>query len=164
MADTGNDEVEEFSSPGSSVTEWSGGSGSFSNPSAVAIDSSNNLYVADASHQAVQIFNVGGSSWTSWTTNIAGYYPSAGYNPSDVYGITVDNNNNVYVADVANGLVEVYANSGGAPLTVLNGPNADFIDPDGVLILPGSSPATFLVTDYTGPDPNGTGSLQEFVP
>ncbi len=151
VADTGNDEVEEFSGPGTLVTEWSGGTQSFDNPSAVAVDGSNNLYVADASNQLVQKLN--GSTWTSWSTSQQPFL-----NPSDVFGITVDNNGNVYIADVGNGLMEEYSNSGSLE-TVWNGPNNDFVDPDGVVILSGGN---ILITDYTGP--NGTGSLQEFGP
>jgi sugar lactone lactonase YvrE len=152
VADAGNNEVEEFSSTGVPVTEWSGGTTGFNNPSAVALDSSNNLYVADVFNHSVQELVSG--TWGSWTTNQPNLYPS------DVFGITVDASGNVYVADAANALVEEYTNTGILE-TAWNGPNGDFIDPDGVIVLPGAS-GNILVTDYTGP--NGLGSLQEFGP
>jgi tripartite motif-containing protein 71 len=152
VADTYNNEVEEFTSAGATITEWAGGEVPFLEPSAVAATISTGpvttLYVADAGKKLVQIFS-NSSPVTSWST-----VPN-----SDVFGIAVDSSLNVYVADAGNGLVEEY--TGGAPVTLLNGPNGDFIDPDGVIIL---SNGTYLVTDYTGPDPNDTGSLQEFVP
>jgi hypothetical protein len=157
VADTENNEVEEFTSAGATITEWAGGKVPFLEPSAVAVTISTGpvttLYVADAGNELVQILS-NSSPVTYWST-----VPN-----SDVFGIAIDPSLNVYVADAGNGLVEEYSNNNtGTLITSLNGPNGDFIDPDGVLVLSGS-PVTFLVTDYTGPDPNDTGSLQEFVP
>ncbi|HTC19552.1 MAG TPA: NHL repeat-containing protein [bacterium] len=162
VADTRNNEVEEFSSAGSPEMEWSVGTTSFSNPSAVALDSSNNLYVADVSNHLVQIFD--GSSWNSWSTDQP-LLDSPGVS-SDVYGIAVvgsGSNINVYVADSGYSLMEEYGYNGSTASleTAWNGPNGDFVVPDGVILLPGGN---ILVTDFQGPDPPGTGSLQEFGP
>ncbi len=160
VADTYNNEVEEFTSSGTPETEWTGGTMAFSNPSAVALDGANNLYVADSANQLVQILN--GGTWTSWSTNI----PALNSPPdvySDVYGIAVAGSGssaNIYVADSGYALVEEYS-YGGSLETAWNGQNSDFISPDGVIILPGGN---ILVTDFQGPDPPETGSLQEFGP
>ena len=147
VADSYNSTVEEFTA-GNAVTygnQWNLGVSSI--PSAIAVDGSGNLFVADAGQTLVQYYN--GSAWTSWPT-VSG---------SDLFGIAVDSSDNVYTADAGNGLMEEYTKSGSLE-TAWDGPNNDFIDPDGVVILPGSG--NILVADYTGP--NGTGSLQEFGP
>jgi tripartite motif-containing protein 71 len=154
VADTDNNEVEEFTSAGATITEWAGGKVPFLEPSAVAVTilagPVTTLYVADAGNELVQILS--NSSPISWSTG-----PN-----SDVFGIAIDSSLNIYVADAGNGLVEEYSNNNtGTLITSLNGPNDDFIDPDGVIIL---SNGAYVVTDYTGPEPAETGSLQEFVP
>jgi sugar lactone lactonase YvrE len=100
----------EFNPQGIPVASWSASSGNEGNntaPAAVALDSSNNVYVADGNNNQLWVLSPSGSSFTvttSWnlpSTTYAGYY-----------GLAVDASKNVYVADYFNSQVEVYTNTG----------------------------------------------------
>ncbi len=140
VTDTDNAQVEAFSPTGTSLTQWGSWTGGtvtqFSQPSAVAIDSTGNIYVADAGNGMVDVFSSAGTYSTQWQT-------AAG---ADIWGITVNaNNGNVYLADSQNGQVEVYSNTGNL-LTVLYGPNSSAnSSPDGVIV---TSNNDVLVTDF----------------
>lgn len=151
IADTGNDRVVELAPSGSVSNVWTTGASAFSEPSALALDGSNNLYVADASNQLVQVYN--GSTWSSWSTNVAGLNLPGG---SDVFGIATDGTN-VYVADVASGKVLEFT-VGGTFVTAIDRTSPGLEDPDGIVLHGGD----VYVTDYSGP--SGKGSLQVFGP
>ena len=76
------------------------GNGQFSNPGQVAVDSSGNVYVADAANNRVQKFTSDGVFITSW----GGFF-----NP---IGVAVDNSGNVCVLDSYNSRVAKFTSSG----------------------------------------------------
>jgi DNA-binding beta-propeller fold protein YncE len=77
-------------------------------PEAVAVDQSDNVYVADSGNQQIQKFNSNGGFITKWGTLGAG--PSEFANPG---GIAVDQTGNVYVADSSNHRVQKFTSTGG---------------------------------------------------
>src|ERR1039457_6226005 len=76
-------------------------------PYGVALDGSNNVYIADYSNSRVVKFDRNGNYLTQWgslgTNNGQLEYP---------YGIAVDGSNNVYVADYGNNRVEQFTSNG----------------------------------------------------
>ena len=141
VADTGHDYVEVFNSSLSIVAEFNGSAGgnvSFNNPSAVAVDSTGEVYVVDASNQFVKIFT--NSSGTSYS----GQFWTAVSSFSDIYGITLDSSNNIYLADSGTGQIEEYS-SGGTFVTsgLGNGPSS--ADPVGSIFIGTNN---LLVADY----------------
>jgi sugar lactone lactonase YvrE len=142
VADTGNDYVEVFNSSLSTsagnIHEFGGfgsGNGQFNNPSALTVDGSGNIYVADASNQRIQIFT---SSFTYSSQFSDG-------TSSDVYGITL-NGGNIFLADSGIvGQVTEYSSSGllltqGLGISPTNNPSSDS------LVFIGSN---LLVGDYS---------------
>jgi streptogramin lyase len=120
-------------------------------PSAIAVDASGNLYVADTDNQTIRKMTPFGTNWV--TTTIAGTVENSGhsdgtnlaaqfYYPS---GITVDTNGNVYVSDTDNETIREltpvgtnwvtttiagsWGNYGGKDAT---GTNAQFFGPSGI--------------------------------
>ncbi len=163
VADRDNNTVEEFSlavttsgAAVSYVNQWNSGSIAFFIPSAVALDGSNNLYVADAGNDLVQIFN--GSSWSSWPTDVS-YLTD-----TDIWGIAVDGNQNVYTADTYNNQVEIFSKSGVLE-SAWTGPSggSTFVSPDGVALTGTGSNYNIWVSDYEN-GPVSTGTLTEFAP
>ena len=68
----------------------------FHNPAGVAVDVSNNVYVADTFNGAIRKTTPAGTNWTVSTLASGFNYP---------YGVAVDISNNVYVADTLNGAI-----------------------------------------------------------
>ena len=95
--------VEKFDSNGNYLTAWfiTGGSvhGQFLYPYGIAVDSSNNVYVADTFNDRVEKFDSNGNYLTQWGSG----YP---------YGIAVDSSNNVYVTDGSDSRVEKFDSNG----------------------------------------------------
>src|SRR5208337_4546480 len=83
------------------------GNGQVLYPEYIAVDSSNNVYVADSSNFRVEKFDRNGNYLTQWGSLGSGNgqfgYPS---------GIAVDNSNNVYVTDRSHNRVEKFTSSG----------------------------------------------------
>lgn len=140
VTDTGNDYVEKFTSSLAIQAEFGGsgsGNGQFNNPSAVVVDGTGNIYIADASNQRVQIFN---SSYT-YTSQFWTAVSSA----SDIYGITLDSGNNIYLADSGASLVEEYSAGGASFLTSGLGSGPSSPDPVGLVFIG----TNLLVADYS---------------
>jgi sugar lactone lactonase YvrE len=80
---------------------------SLSQPNAVAVDASGNVFVAEIYYHRIKKFNSSGtllSQWGSWGTGNGRFrYP---------YGISVDTSGNVYVADHQNHRIQKFNNSG----------------------------------------------------
>lgn len=95
--DTGD--VRQFISGSLTNTFTTYGSTAFAEPSAVAIDSTGNIYITDESNDAVYVLNASGAQVATWSeyNSTAFVYPT---------GIAVDSTGNVYVADA--GANEVY--------------------------------------------------------
>jgi DNA-binding beta-propeller fold protein YncE len=76
-------------------------------PHAVAVDSSNNVYVADYSNSRIVKFSGNGTYLTQWGSNGTG--PGQFESP---FGAAVDSSNNVYVVDDGNNRVEKFDSNG----------------------------------------------------
>jgi len=96
--------VKEFSptNQGDPINTWSvAGSNTLNYPEAIAFDSADNLYIADAKH----VYELAAGSNT--LLNTWNYY-GGGDKTSSIYQITIDTNGAVYVADAQTNLVEEY--------------------------------------------------------
>lgn len=140
VADLDNYEVEEFNSTGGTVNYWNGG-GYLIWPAAITLDSNNYIYVVDAYNGVV---------WKlSSITGTPTYWPLAyplGEGESPNYGIGVDGNGNVFVADYNQALVEVYTNGGEliGEITGNEGSAVPFMGPVALMITGGN----IYVGDY----------------
>ncbi|CAF1399212.1 unnamed protein product [Adineta steineri] len=92
-----------------SSTGVSGSSSTLLNsPVGVAVDQYGNIYVADSSNHRIQFFLAGQSS----ATTISGVTGSAGISATQLnspYGVTLDSQFNLYVADTGNNRVQRFA-------------------------------------------------------
>lgn len=85
---------------GSSGTE----DGRFNNPSAIAIDSKNNFYVADTDNHRIQKFDLHGNFLLSWGTE--GNGPGQFEQP---VGLAIDATDNIYVVDKQNNNIQKFS-------------------------------------------------------
>jgi hypothetical protein len=97
----------------------------------IAVDSSNNVYVADTDNSRIEKFDYNGNYLTQWGNQGSG--DGQLWNPE---GIVVDSSNNVYVADYANDRIEKF-DSNGNYLTQWGSQgsgNGQFNDPYGIAV------------------------------
>ena len=133
-SDTLNNRVLKFAGNGNYLTQWGSsgsGNGQFSDPQGVAVDSSNNVYVADGSNNRVEKFDSNGNYLTRWGSQGTGNGQFEG-----LVGIAVDSSNNVYVVDGNNERVEKF-DSNGNDLTQWGSPgtsNGQFEQPFGIAV------------------------------
>jgi DNA-binding beta-propeller fold protein YncE len=110
VADANNGRVEKFDSNGNYLTQWGSygsGNGQLSAPQGIAVDSNNNVYVTDANNERVEKFTSNGTYLTQWGSQGTGN--GQFYTPQ---GIAVDSTGNfIYVADVGNVRIQVFANN-----------------------------------------------------
>ena len=99
VADTGNDRIQEFDASGNLLTQWS-----TLNPTGVAVDSSDVIYVAGNNN--IYRFNTSGAPLTSWALGGA-------------VGVAADGTDNIWVTTTGN-VIKEYDNLG----TTLLGPTA----------------------------------------
>ncbi|HLX42284.1 MAG TPA: hypothetical protein VKR43_02570 [Bryobacteraceae bacterium] len=148
IADTNNNVIRQVNTSGTITTfvgdngagaGYSGDTGTAPNaqlnaPTAVAIDSAGNLYIADSNNNVVRVVNSGTINTVSATSGTV--------NHPD--GLAVDSAGNLYVADtvdrrvieVSNGVFSVVAGNESVGYAGDNGPavNAKFNDPFGVAV------------------------------
>jgi|SRR5450755_1486054 len=108
------------------------GTGGLTNPHAVALDGSGDLYVADTGNNRVLYFPAGSTtatgvygqdaSFTDATANNGGVSVSSLSAPA---GVALDLNNNLYIADTGNNRI-LYYPSGQATATRVYGQGGDF--------------------------------------
>lgn len=91
----------------SSFGSYGTGNGEFDTPRAIAIDSSNNIYVADTGNNRVQKFNSSGVYQSQFGSTGSG--DGEFYGPS---GIDVDSSGNIWVAGLYNGSVQKFDSTG----------------------------------------------------
>ncbi len=146
VADTRNDTIRKITSGGSVTTlagvagqsgggDGAGGSARFSNPSAVAVDGSGNVYVADFSNATIRMINLSGT-----VSTVAGFAGSLGFADGEgavarfnqPYALAVDGSGNLYVADTYNRAIRKIAPGGS--VTTLNGPQTRFYYPQGIVV------------------------------
>jgi DNA-binding beta-propeller fold protein YncE len=122
------------------------GNGQFVFPSGVAVDSRNNVYVADTVNDRVEKFDSRGNYLTQWGSSGTGNgqfdYP---------YGIAVDSRNNVYVVDGRNRRVQKFTSSGTylAQWGSSDGGHGQFVYPYGIAV---DSSNNFYVSDQGDSD------------
>lgn len=119
VTDTGNNSIREISSSNGNwvVTTIAGGSNGsadgtgtnarFSSPAGIALDVNDRLYVADQFNNTIRMVSPVGTNWLVTTiagNTVAGRSDGSGTNATfyGPVGITVDSNNNIYVADALN--------------------------------------------------------------
>lgn len=79
------------------------GNGQFSTTLGIAVDSLDNIYVADSGNNRIQVFTASGIYATQW--GIAG---SGNGQFNSPLGIAVDSSGNVYVADTLNSRIQKF--------------------------------------------------------
>jgi hypothetical protein len=118
------------------------GDGEFGHPMGIAIDSSDNVYVADWNNDRIQKFDNNGNFITSWGSDgtDAGEF-------SGPQGIAVDSSDNVYVADTLNDRIQKFDNNGNFIRTwgSYGTSNGQFDGPDGIAL---DSSDNVYVSDY----------------
>lgn len=92
------------------VAKWGSegsGDGQFSNPTGLAIDSSESIYVVDNGNNRIQKFNLTGEFITKW-----GSYGTGNGQFDYPKGIAVNSQGEVYVADTNNNCIQKFTSSG----------------------------------------------------
>lgn len=126
-------------------TDATGTTASFNNPQKVAVDAAGNAYVADRSNHKIRKITPTGVVSTFAGSGTAGSTDGTGTAASfnNPYGVAVDANGNVYVADASNhkirkitpaGVVSTFAGSGTSGNTEGTGTAATFSSPYGVAV------------------------------
>ncbi|PRX59211.1 DNA-binding beta-propeller fold protein YncE [Cohnella sp. SGD-V74] len=112
VADSGNHRVQKLTLSGNAWSEWvkSGGGpgtglGEFLTPTGIALDSIGNVYVTDSVNHRVQKLTVSTNGWSEWKKSGAGSGIGLGEFDSP-FGIAVDGNGNMYVADSTNNRIQ----------------------------------------------------------
>jgi sugar lactone lactonase YvrE len=170
VADTSQNAIRMIT-PSGNVTTLAGGASAgsadgvgtaatFNSPSAIAVDASGNVYVADSGNNTIRMVAPGGVTTTlSGTAGMAG--SSDGKEASATFnaplGITVDHSGNIYVADTGNGTIRMISSTGSVSTIAgtpgmsgyldEQGPAAQFDDLEGITIDPYG---TLYVVEGTG--------------
>lgn len=144
VADTNNSTIRKITSGGSVTTlagvagqtgsvDGAAGGARFNGPYAIAVDGAGNVYVADFFNSTIRkITSAGIVSTLAGTAGQAGFADGVGGAAkfNQPYGVAVDGNGSVFVADTYNRAVRKITAAG--LVTTLNGTNARFYYPQGI--------------------------------
>jgi sugar lactone lactonase YvrE len=122
----------------------------FNNPNAVALDSSNNLYVADTANSEIRLISAGVVSTLAGIAGYRGFTDGVGSSAlfNNPEGLTLDSAGNIYVADTWNSVIRRITPSG--QVTTLAGLTGNVGSVDGV-----ASTAQFFSPMSTAVDGSG---------
>jgi len=124
VADTGNNRIRKITHNGSVSTpagdgtsgyqDGDGTQAQFSYPCGIAVDNDGNVYVADTGNHSIRLITPGGTVSTPAGDGTSGYQDGEGTQAqfSLPYGITVDNDGNVLVADSQNDRIRIIDSGG----------------------------------------------------
>lgn len=102
--------IQKFDSSGNFILKWGSygsGDGQLKSPMGVAIDSSENVYVADMNNERIQKFDSSGNFILEWGS------PGNGDGElNSPMGVAVDSTSNVYVADMNNNRIQKFDSAG----------------------------------------------------
>ncbi|WP_176706421.1 fibronectin type III domain-containing protein, partial [Paenibacillus hemerocallicola] len=143
VGDTNNNRVQKLTVSTGQWSEWknSGSApGSFNSPRGVAVDGSGNVYVADVGRSRIQKLTVATNTWSAWgkSGGVQGTGLGEFFNP---YGVAIDANGVLYVADMNNHRVQKL-------VITVTAPN----EPTGATAKAGNGQAT---VSFTPPADNG---------
>ncbi len=137
--------------------DGAGTTATFNFPTAIAVDTSDNLYVADYNSHLIRMINpMGEVSTLAGVAATFGYLDGTGKTANFFFpsGVAVDSTGHVYVVEASNhkvrkitsaGVVSTLAGAGGAGYIEGTAGTAKFSTPYGVAL---DSSGTFYVTDY----------------
>ncbi len=120
------------------------------NPSAVAVDSAGNLYIADTSNHVIRMVTSGGTISTFAGNNTGGYSGDGGAAIAAQLdlptGVAVDKSGNVYIADSANNAIREVS---GGNINTIVGSNVGQVlnDPESVLV---DSSGNLYISEQSG--------------
>jgi sugar lactone lactonase YvrE len=119
VSDPGNFRIQKFNSIGTYITLWPSytptpgtGNGQFNSPAGIAIDISNNIYVADSGNYRIQKFDSLNNYITQWGSKGTGNGQFGNALATAPYGVAVDSSGNVYVVDTDNYRIEKFDSTG----------------------------------------------------
>jgi DNA-binding beta-propeller fold protein YncE len=140
VADDFNYRIEKFDNDGNYLTQWGNqgsGNGQFDsyegepNIGGIAVDNSNDVYVADEFHDRIQKFDSNGHYLTQWGS------PGNG-NGQFLFpdGVALDNSNDIYAVDADNSRVEKFDRNGNylTQWGSTGSGNGQFLYPEGVAL------------------------------
>ncbi|MBF4692419.1 6-bladed beta-propeller [Fusibacter ferrireducens] len=144
VADTGGNRIVKFSPLGIYADSWGTEGmqdGQFRQPFFIASDSQDNIYVTDRANSRIQKFDKHGNFITKWGTN--GGVPNVdpldnwGFGDGDLFlpiGITIDDNDYVYVTDSSNNRVQKFTSDGVfvEKWGIFSGSSGNFFSPQGI--------------------------------
>jgi sugar lactone lactonase YvrE len=167
IVDSGNDTVRKVTPSGmitlvagqAGTASFSGDNGAataatLSAPSAVALDSAGNLYIADTGNNRIRIVNAAGTISTFAGTGTTGYSGDGGAATSAQLnapsGLALSPNDVLYIADTGNNVVR-YAGLRGGPIgTYAGNGTAAYAGDGGTALAASFSAPTGLATDPSG--------------